>query len=227
MKTAVILILIALGAFVKAADPDWTQSTYLNLHVSDTHSVFNLIQDAFSQGIQQVHGSYIDFLELYLYLNKLKSNPVATDSLYHQPDSYHMTTYYRGNNPYSPTNQAYIEYMQHPGEAVVITVPAILFIPNRIVTGVLFSKAFTNNKYRHMTMMLGDMQAVDSNYVLANIFDADQIYERIYKDFDSYRGTTIKFHHKFLNESKESLAFLIVLDNPVNLIAYREATFLP
>lgn len=228
MKTITVLAkLLVLVAMINAEDSDWRQSTYLNIHARETQPVFNLILSAFNQAIQQSQGSYADFAVLYLYIGRLKLNQSATDNTYSQPDSYHMTTYYRGNSQYDPSNQAYIEYDGHAGESVVVEVPALLFIPNRILTGVLNTTAFTNNKYKHMTMMLGDMQAFDSNSVLANIFDDGKIYNSIYKNFEASRDRTIKFNYKFLNETNESLAYLIVLRTPIKLITYREATFLP
>jgi hypothetical protein len=98
-----------------------------------------------------------------------------------EPDSWHTTCLYIGKN-YSQLNSTiYKEFI--PNVEVPLEAYSMIYIPEKIITAPVFFNNFTliDNKYPHITVMLGSYAAVDSNYVLRAIIEQNENMRLIYE----------------------------------------------
>ena len=76
-----------------------------------------------------------------------------------------MTQLFVGGNKTTMSSPIYQNYVE--GVSVAVTVPAVVYVPGRILTAICFPKAEVDNEFPHMTLMLGGKwKPVLSNAVL-------------------------------------------------------------
>lgn len=93
-------------------------------------------------------------------------------SHYIYPPSFHITTLYIGANETKLETPYYTEFKEN--EEFVISIDAILIVPGKIVTGITFpdrNRILIENRFPHVTLLLGEWSAVDSNGVMQALFD--------------------------------------------------------
>ncbi|KAM3132162.1 hypothetical protein pb186bvf_015757 [Paramecium bursaria] len=104
-------------------------------------------------------------------------------SFYHQPSSLHITTYFVQNEQ--------SEYYKNFTKDVLqdIKIHAIAILPNKVIACVIHReeiKVPIENRYPHMTTLLNQWEAVDSNLLMANLFDQgkplNNIYDSLFQD---------------------------------------------
>ena len=54
----------------------------------------------------------------------------------------------------------------HEGDKIEVEVHGIIYVPNKLVAGYVFPKYVIDNKYPHMTVLLNQWPAVNSNMAL-------------------------------------------------------------
>ena len=81
------------------------------------------------------------------------------------PNSYHVTQLFIGGNKNALRNDIYKNYKE--GQKVDVEVRAVIYVPGKLLTAVVFPKAPVDNEFPHMTLMLGgNWTAKLSNNVL-------------------------------------------------------------
>ena len=81
------------------------------------------------------------------------------------PNSYHVTQLFIGGNANKKGSSIFKNYKE--GVSVPVTVQGVLYVPGKLLTGVVFPKAEIENEFPHLTMILGDKwKAALSNAVL-------------------------------------------------------------
>ena len=111
------------------------------------------------------------------YFNKnptnetIKSDLKLFEKIYRSPDSIHVTTLFIGNDKSNVTSDIYKEFTQNI--AFNIEVEAIVYVPQKLICGICFfdEKAINiENNHPHLTMMIAEWPAKNSNNVLNAIF---------------------------------------------------------
>lgn len=93
---------------------------------------------------------------------------------YHYPSTFHITTFYMGGDSSKMSSPYYTSFKE--GEKFDVKLDAIAFVPDHIITGITFpdrERIMIENRFPHVTLMLGDWSAVDSNAVMESLFDDD------------------------------------------------------
>jgi hypothetical protein len=80
------------------------------------------------------------------------------------PNSYHSTTFFMGKKKELLTSPYFTSFK--PNVSVPISVVALAFCNGGITTGICFPDFLIDNKYPHMTLMLGKWAAKNSNDLL-------------------------------------------------------------
>lgn len=96
------------------------------------------------------------------------------------PNSYHVTQLFMGNKA-KLASPIYANYQENV--SVDVTIPAVVYVPNRILIAVCFPKTAVENEFPHMTLMLGGKwPAVLSNAVLKSTCQDPQKFQASYQE---------------------------------------------
>jgi hypothetical protein len=93
------------------------------------------------------------------------------DSNFKEPDSWHTTCLYIGKDKKKTETEIYRKFKE--GVKLDLITSTFVYIPGKIMSAPVFFENFNliENKYPHMTLLVAEYRAVDSNYVLEAIFD--------------------------------------------------------
>lgn len=81
-----------------------------------------------------------------------------------QPNDYHVTCLFIGGDESKKESDIYKNFKE--GTSIPIEIKAVLFVPDRILTGICFPKYEIDNEFPHMTLMVKKWPPVNSNKVL-------------------------------------------------------------
>lgn len=100
--------------------------------------------------------------------------------IFHPPNSWHTTCLYIGEDYTKLESNIYKKFVE--GIKINILASTFIYVPGKIILSPVFFDNFSliENKYPHMTMMVGEYQAVDSNYVMESIFGHDDELRDLY-----------------------------------------------
>jgi hypothetical protein len=115
-----------------------------------------------------------DYLHLFIGKSFLQSKM-------REPNSWHTTCLYIGTD-YSKLD-SYIYKNFKEGMKIDLVTSTFVYIPNKIMASPVFlNYKLIDNEFPHMTLMVGQYQAVDSNYVLKALFSKDDELGNMYRD---------------------------------------------
>jgi hypothetical protein len=145
------------------------------------------------------------------------------DSNFKEPDSWHTTCLYIGKDKKKTESEIYRKFKE--GAKLDLVTSTFVYIPGKIMSAPVFFEKFKliENKYPHMTLLVGEYRAVDSNYVLEAIFDhipemrnlyeKGMIKDRDYKIEKKLKNVKINFE----NHREETVESLYVLKSGSSL----------
>jgi len=110
------------------------------------------------------------------------------------PNSYHVTQLFIGGNKNALKSEIYKNYKS--GEKVEVEVRAVIYVPGKILTAVVFPKAPVDNEFPHMTLMIGgNWKPMFSNNVLIETCKNFQRFKHPYQDcaFDKVKQQSVSF----------------------------------
>lgn len=119
--------------------------------------------------------------------NYFSENP--KDFLFNEytfPPTFHITTLYIGGNETKTETTYYQEFKE--GLEYTIKIEGVIIVPGKIITGITFAKEDSpvpiENEFAHMTLLLGEWKAVDSNSVMESVFGRNgPLKDYYYKEF--------------------------------------------
>ena len=95
------------------------------------------------------------------------------------PADHHVTTMFLGGNKKKMGSAAFKRFNQ--GEMVNVTISAIVYIPDKIIVGIVFPKFEIENEFPHVTLMVSKgWKPVESNAVIAATCAKDEAFEGAY-----------------------------------------------
>lgn len=140
--------------------------------------VRNFIFQSFMTLLQQYRDDEI--VEDFEHLFDGSINKEGTN--FTEPDSWHTTCLYIGTNYTQLNTDIYKQFIED--EQVEMLSSTFVYIPKKIMTAVAFYDNYKliDEKYKHITLLLGSYQAVDSNYVLASLFENENYLKNEYSN---------------------------------------------
>jgi len=116
-------------------------------------------------------------------------------STFKLPNSWHTTCLYIGQDYSKLDSRIYKNFIE--GINIDILGSTLIYIPEKLILSPVFFDNFDliDNKYPHVTLMVGEYQAVDSNYVLESVFSNNQKLKLLY-DSGKIKDRNFKFFMK-------------------------------
>lgn len=93
----------------------------------------------------------------------------------------HITTFYIGDNPDAEDSDYYKQFIPNLNQDMIIH--AIAICPKRVITCVMSRMDYSvpiQNNFPHMTALLGNWTAVDSNILMESLFSTGMPLESVY-----------------------------------------------
>jgi hypothetical protein len=116
--------------------------------------------------------------------------------LLRKPNSWHTTTYYVGKNPKRTESPFYNDFKEDVH--VELNLSTFVYIPGKIIAAPVFPDyKLIDNKYPHMTLMVGSYTAVESNAVLSTVFELVK-YKELYEN-GKLHDDSFELYEEFTN----------------------------
>jgi hypothetical protein len=150
---------------------------YLSIE-TDSNKIRNLILDFILDNLNILSIEYPYNFQIKRDIDDLSS---TIDKKFHEPNSWHVTTYYIGqekNRLDSPFYKNFIEDIK-----VDLNLFSFAYIPGNLIASPIFTDfTLIANPIPHMTLMLGEKaNAVDSNFLLKSVFNYNEYLKILYK----------------------------------------------
>jgi hypothetical protein len=129
--------------------------------------------------LKEISQKFGDNREILNDLNLIKS---MSSKNWREPDSWHTTCLYVGQNTSALYDPIYVNFVE--GVQIDLDVNTMIYIPNKIISAPVFPNyKLIQNKFPHITLLMGKYQAVDSNYVMEAAFGgADEQLRMLYQN---------------------------------------------
>ena len=131
---------------------------------------------------------------------------------YKFPGSLHVTSLFIGNQKAKRTSEFFLGFEEN--QNFELNLSAMVFVPGKIITGFCLSHernsfpSLVENKFPHLTLMLGQWPAKYSNDVLIALFEKDSQLRSQYESGELRNSSEFYFKTKIIIEGKENVAFI-------------------
>jgi hypothetical protein len=126
-----------------------------------------------------------DTRELKDFLQEISKEDFKKTSKWKYPIHWHVTSLFVGGNK-SLKNDPILKNFQED-EKISIDFEGLIFVPNKIVTGICFPKTGVKNSVPHVTIMTNEWKPKDSNSIAEALFIDGKFkkeYESVFKNSD-------------------------------------------
>jgi hypothetical protein len=152
------------------------KSMYLGLLVVDP---IEKIHDIITKGLEGILSTYPEE-DAEGIIKSISSGMDNPKWRYTKPDKkWHITTLFKKGKTFSTSHPAYTSF--ETGKNVTVNIRGMIYIPEKIITCICFPDTPVENKFPHMTTLLGEYSAKHSNDVLTSLFDEGCVYECEYE----------------------------------------------
>ena len=93
--------------------------------------------------------------------------------------NFHITTLYLGQDKSKQQDPIFKNFEE--GKHVEVEIRALVYIPDKIMTAVCFPKCEIENKYPHITLVLGKWKARQSNDALEGTAGKGKVFHDLYE----------------------------------------------
>ena len=167
---------------------------YLSIKL-DTDRSRSQIYDFIERNMKLLVARYSEDKEIS---NDLKDIKALISLKFKEPDSWHITCLYIGDNKTAVYDPIYVNFKE--GVKLDFDVSTMIYIPGKIILAPVFPNySLIQNKYPHVTILLGEYFAVDSNYILRYLFAENEELKLL------YQNGKIKDKRFLMNEKLENV----------------------
>jgi len=194
---------------------------YLGLEITEP---IEIIQKIISEGLGSILESYPNIEDAKLLINEIGNSNFEDSCIYNSPWRYpkenkkwHLTTLFRKGNNFNKSHPAYVQFEE--GKHIYVNVKGIIYVPKKIITSVVSTDTSVENKFPHITTLLGTYSAKNSNDVLNEIFFEGKCLQKEFKKLfedelnDDHFVTVVEIN--LLN--KKEKVYVVKFKNPIKL----------
>lgn len=174
------------------------------------------ISDIIYKSISDLSNSFSSFSsEDLLSFLKSKEPDKNKKSIWKYPKSFHITTLF--HSKHYDKNSPILKSFQNDKEAKV-NIAGMAIVPNNIVTLIVLTDELVDNKYPHITFLIGNYKPVVSNNVMISLFDKGAPYEEIYNKIKKGEKCPMKEKVTVNILDKEEDVYFEIFDSPIEVI---------
>jgi hypothetical protein len=204
---------------------------YLGLEITESPET---ITDLILSSLKEITGEYTisDGLKI---IKLFEENLFETADNYKKPWKYpkdskkwHVTTLFKTGKSFLKSHPAYSSFQQN--KEVPIEIRGLIYIPNKIITSIIYTESPVQNEFPHMTTLLGGYAAKNSNDVCTELFSEGKELRQCYlhlmkKDNPEENQNEIKrIKIKILGQEEElffiKFGFPKVLSSKMSMFSY-------
>ncbi|CAD8043530.1 unnamed protein product [Paramecium primaurelia] len=141
---------------------------------------------------------------------------LINNKTYRSPPNLHITTFYIGDNKDAEQSVYYKNFTVNLPQEMKIY--AVALLPKRVIACVVKRQDYAvpiENKFPHMTTLLGNWTAVDSNVLMASLFDDYGPLNNIYDSL--FEQSEIKVYSTLINGKGEKNLPAYVVKMPISI----------
>lgn len=160
-----------------------TFTLYLGLHIKESQEK---IHELITKGLIGIIELYPNIEDAQLLIKLIENNIFTNEECYNKPWRYpkekkiwHVTTLFKRGKQFTKSHPAFMTFEK--GKLINIEIRGIVYIPERIITSLVFTETPVENEFPHMTTLLGTYSAKNSNDVCKELFSKDKPMEKEYK----------------------------------------------
>lgn len=159
------------------------KAKYLGLQITNDK---NSINEMVISSLTKITDVFSDTNEAKQLIEKLKlhNNDEKTENLekWRLPSSdgkLHITTYFKKTKVFSVSHPTVLSFEE--GKTIEAQVLALIYIPEKIITSVVFVDTPVDNKFPHMTTLLCNYKAKCSNDVISELYASNKEFQEAYQ----------------------------------------------
>jgi hypothetical protein len=152
---------------------------YYGINVENKSSIIQALVTCLSK----IHTKYESFLPYYetissfIQSQKLQDNEINIK----YPNTFHITTLFVGKNPNFKLHKAFTTFTKN--KQVPINIHGLAILPYKIATLICTTTEIVDNKFPHITTLVGSFKPKQSNDIMLSLFDTNQPYEHEYTSY--------------------------------------------
>lgn len=157
-----------------AGKSDGKMATFLGINCERDDHFFEKLDRLFQTGFKQADEDE-DWLNEFKRMLKTK----RPEGPWKFPNSYHVTTLFIGGNK-KKQNHAILQNHKE-GHSVSVQVRALIYVPDKLVAGIVFPQTEIENEFPHVTLMVSPGWApVTSNAIIKATCGKNGVFEQAY-----------------------------------------------
>lgn len=152
---------------------------FLGLNVEEkNHQVIN---DIVLDKLSEIQAKYpITDEEINSIKSYIKENTKAKGKLWSFPNTFHVTTLFKGKKDFDKNKVSYQEFEENKG--IELKIVGLIYIPLKIITLIVLTNQAVDNKFPHITVLVAEYKPKNSNDVCIALFDDNNHYAKEYKE---------------------------------------------
>lgn len=162
--------------------------TFLGVNIEDHYNLCNFVLDTISKESND-NSAFNSEEVISLIKNKLSNENKESNSIWKFTKTFHITTFFHYKN-YDRQSPIFLGFQ--PDREAHVKVIGIAIVPNNIITLIVLTNELVDNKFPHVTFMIGNYKPVMSNNVMCALFDKGGPYEKEYQKIKEGEKCSLK-----------------------------------
>lgn len=149
---------------------------YYGINVENKDSIIQALETCLSK----INSKYESFLPYYESISSFIKSQKLQDTNFNMkyPNTFHITTLFVGRNPNFKNHKAFTTFTKN--KQVPIRIHGLAILPHKIATLICTTTEIVDNKFPHITTLIGSYKPKESNDVMIALFEKDKPYENEY-----------------------------------------------
>jgi hypothetical protein len=198
---------------------DLSKALYLGLLVSDEYEA---ILSYLTNALAQFYELYPNVKDLKNLISNLENKTFEDEGVYLYPWRYpkenkhwHVTTLFKKGKTFLKTQPSFKAFEE--GKDQIIRIHAMVYVPEKIITSVVFTDTPVENEFPHMTTLVGQYAPKNSNDVCQALFSKGKIFEKEYYKLSKSEERTEDeiFREEITLLNKKETVYVIFFQSPV------------
>ena len=197
----------------KKEDKNAFPYSFLGVNIEEPQKLYNIVLDVLSKPSNETSSFNSDEV-ITLIKTKLSNENNESNSIWKFTKTLHITTFFHYKN-YDRQSPILLGF--EADREATVKVIGVAIVPNNIITLIVLTNELVENKFPHVTFMIGNYKPVMSNNVMCALFDQGGPYEKEYQKIKEGEKCPVKGNVNVKILDKDEDVYLELFENPIEV----------
>ena len=189
--------------------------TFLGVNIEEPEKLYNIVLDAVSKVSNDTSSfNSDDIISLIKTKLNLSNENKESNSIWKFTKTFHITTFFHYKN-YDRQSPILLGFEEN--REATVKVLGVAVVPNNIITLIVLTNELAENKFPHVTFMIGNYKPVMSNNVMCALFDQGGPYEKEYQKIKEGEKCPVKAKITVKILDKDEDVYLELFETPIEV----------